>query len=100
MAAIRFGIAFLVCFVAAARAAEPKAMLSASSSVAQGSIEVVGRGATASATLPNGDTLEVRNGDVFIDGEQVPADASRFTSKTGKVYVIARAGDRISVHPE
>ena len=96
----RFGIA-----VTAERAVEPLTGAAASSGIsisfAGGHIEVIGQRPRTSATLPNGDTFVVRDGDCFIDGVKVPTDATRFTAKTsGNIYLIERTGDHISLRTE
>jgi hypothetical protein len=47
-----------------------------------------------------GESVTIRNGNVSIDGAEVTPDLSRFTAKTGKIYVIERVEGRISVRSE
>lgn len=44
--------------------------------------------------------ITIINGEVYIDGEKVPAEAKRFTARSGKTYVIDRSGGTVSVHDE
>ncbi len=38
--------------------------------------------------------VTVLNGEVWIDGEKVPPEATRFTGRSGKTYRIERTGER------
>lgn len=50
------------------------------------------------ASDANIEGVTIINGRVSIDGKEVPAHVSRFRSpKTGKVYLIQRKGDSVSV---
>lgn len=45
-------------------------------------------------------SVSVINGEVYIDGEKVPRDVTRYTSKSGTVYKIDRSGGGVSVSTE
>jgi len=44
--------------------------------------------------------VTVINGEVWIDGERVPRDATRFTGRSGKRYRIERDGSAVRVRDE
>jgi hypothetical protein len=67
--------------------------------------QAIGQGNTASVTSDTGDGNDVQdvsviNGEVWIDGEKVPPDAKRFTSKSGNKYAIDRTKNGVKVRSE